>query len=267
MESIREIKKISEQINPNFLVSIDQFALDKTKETISNVAIESYKKFGDTSPMLNLENIYPGTVFSRGESLKELIKETRNAFVEKAVKNGVDKEKAKKAAENIIGATWDVGHINLGKKHGMTDKDILEDTKAIAPYIKHVHLTDNFGISDSHLVPGMGNVPFKEIFKELEKVNYKGKEILEIGGFPAQGFGSPTAYALESMGSSLYDTGGGPSWNRMDSYSNGVYSMGYGLMLPEQHFSMYGSGFSSLPTELGGQMPGKGQRFSGAPME
>jgi hypothetical protein len=46
--------------------------------------------------------------------------------------------------------------------------------------------------------------------------------------------------------------------------------MGFGDMLPKQHFGMYGAGFSTdtLPKELGGQM-GKGNRsaFSGTPEE
>jgi hypothetical protein len=37
-------------------------------------------------------------------------------------------------------------------------------------------------------------------------------------------------------------------------------------MLPEQHFSMYGSGFSTLPAEVGGEAKGR-SRLSGTPME
>jgi len=33
-----------------------------------------------------------------------------------------------------------------------------------------------------------------------------------------------------------------------------------------QHFSMYGSGFSNLPPELGGQLSGRA-RLGGAPIE
>jgi len=50
------------------------------------------------------------------------------------------------------------------------------------------------------------------------------------------------------------------AWNKM-----GNYFSGYGTTLPEQHFSMYGIGFSNLPTELGGQVQQKGSRFSGTP--
>jgi len=44
------------------------------------------------------------------------------------------------------------------------------------------------------------------------------------------------------------------------------YFAGYGTMLPEQNFSMYGAGFSSLPMELGGQIASKDSRLSGTPM-
>ena len=68
--------------------------------------------------------------------------------------------------KKFIGATWDMGHINMLKKQGFTNKEIIRETKKIAPYVKHVHITDNFGFDDSHLSPGMGNVPIKKVMKE-----------------------------------------------------------------------------------------------------
>jgi hypothetical protein len=56
-----------------------------------------------------------------------------------------------------------------------------------------------------------------------------------------------------------------PYWNQTP-VMNSSYFSGYGMMLPEQHFSMYGAGFSTLPVELGGQMSGR-SRMSGNPME
>ena len=70
---------------------------------------------------------------------------------------------------------------------------------------------------------------------------------------------------LEAMGSPLYSAIAEPTWKT--AYGQmGTYSSGYGPFLPEQHFSIYGAGFASLPTELGGQIPGKQSRFSGTPM-
>ena len=47
--------------------------------------------------------------------------------------------------------------------------------------------------------------------------------------------------------------------------TEGKYGLGYGPTLPEQHFAMYGGGFSNLPLELGGQVPGDRSRFAGTP--
>ena len=54
--------------------------------------------------------------------------------------------KAKNVAKQMIGATWDVGHINMMRKKGYSEKDVIKETKEIAPFVKHVHLSDNFGL-------------------------------------------------------------------------------------------------------------------------
>ena len=161
--------------------------------------------------------------------------------------------------------TLDVGHINLARKKGFKEKDILKEIKAISQNIKHVHLTDNFGYGDTHLPPGMGNVPIKEIMEELEKKGYSGKKIVEAGGWP-QHFGtSPFPYILEAFGPESYK--GGPYWNQVTGLQEN-YSGGFGRMLPQVHYETFGAGFSQLPTELGGQRAGaQGSRISGKPME
>ncbi len=261
-------------------VPSEDFALKHSKETLANAALYAYKKYGDNAPSLAMENIYPGTVFSRGEELAKLIKESRKEFIEKAKKVGISEARAKEAAQKMIGATWDVGHIHLLKKYGFGVKKgkydekefkriMAAESKAIAPFVKHVHLTDNFGFEDSHLPPGMGEIPIKEMLKELEKAGYKGRYVLEAGGFVTQFKQSPTPYALEALGSPLYGMQMQPFWNQVRG-QYGIpsgYSAGHGMMLPEQHFGIYGAGFAALPMELGGRMPGKGQRFAGAPME
>jgi hypothetical protein len=57
----------------------------------------------------------------------------------------------------------------------------------------------------------------------------------------------------------------GPYWNQMGG--QGSYSSGMGNILPEQNFSIYGAGFTSLPTELGGQIAGRQSRMSGTPVD
>jgi sugar phosphate isomerase/epimerase len=67
------------------------------------------------------------------------------------------------------------------KKKGFTDEDILREQKEIAKHVKHVHVADNFGFSDSHLPPGFGNVPNKELIQQLEKEGFNGRVIVEAG--------------------------------------------------------------------------------------
>ncbi len=263
------IKDIGNMPAPELWKPADEFAADKGAETIANATFNSYKKYGDKTPIISIENVYPEMPLSRAESLRNLIKDSRNRFAEKLSKEKkISKRQAEKVAEKLIGATWDMGHINMLRKYGYSAKDILEETKKISKVVKHVHTTDNFGYQDSHLPPGMGNVPVKEIMKELEKRGYSGKAIMEAGGFPRFFETSPQPYILEAMGSPLYSIDAAPYWSEIrDTF--GKYYMGYGEILPQQHFDLYGAGFSTVPRELGGQAgsPEKGRFAANAGSE
>jgi hypothetical protein len=98
----------------------------------------------------------------------------------------------------------------------------------------------------------------EEIFKEIgELIKEKGLKAAVEAPTLAIAFGESPHYAtLEAFGSPLaYLT-----------YAMPTYFSGYGPILPEQHFSIYGAGFTTLPMEVGGQQPGKGG-FAGVPME
>jgi len=255
---------------PKTYVPIEEFALPHSAETIASAALHSYKKYGDKAPVIAIENVLPNMLFSRADSLKKLIEETREKFVEKATKEGYSRGNAEYAADKLIGATWDVGHIHLLKKSGYKNEDIIKETEKITPFTKFVHLTDNFGFEDSHLAPGMGEVPFKEMLKELEKAG-KLKTVIEAGGLMNLGKEAGRIIlpsTLEALGSPISSNPytSGPFWNQAAAIQ-GSYNMGYGQIFPDQHFQMYGGGFSGLPQDLGGQVAGRGQRFSGSPME
>ncbi|MBI5148869.1 sugar phosphate isomerase/epimerase [Candidatus Pacearchaeota archaeon] len=253
--------------NPQTYAPVEDFAVEKATKTLGNVAFNAFKKFGEHTPLINIENLYSGMAFSRAEDLKRLIEGTRNQFVQQAVSSGMLKEaEAKRMAEKFIGVTWDLGHLSMMRKGGYTEKHLIEETKKIAPYVKHVHLADNFGFTDSHLPPGMATIPHKPLLTELEKAGFKGKTVIEAGAFVQHFKTSPHPFALEGLGSPMYAAYMQPFWNQARA-TYGGYFAGYGTMLPEQHFSMYGAGFSGMPTELGGQMPGKQSRFGGTPME
>jgi hypothetical protein len=268
-DAIRTFNEVVKAIPPQTYSSTDDVALQKSKETIANVALHAYKKYGDKAPAMCMENIFPGTVFSTGSELAKLIKASREQFVKRAQEEGYSAGEAANAADKLIGATWDTGHMFMMRKYGYSKEKTIEETKNVAPFVKHVHISDNFGYEHTELPPGMGDVPIKEMLTELEKAGYSGKKIIEAGDWWRFFKSSPMPYMLEALGSPIYGMQMQPFWNQARAvYSTPApYNAGYGTMLPEQNFSLYGGGFAALPTELGGAMPGKGQRFSGTPME
>ena len=237
---------------------------EKVAETISNVAIKAYETFKDKAPIFCFENLFPGMAFSNAESLKALIEKSREKFVEK-MKGKVGEKKAREIAENLIGATWDIGHINLWKRFGVKPEQIQVELEKIKPFIKHIHITDNFGFEDSHLPPGMGGIE-PEVFEKLKELAERGvKGVLEVPTLAVEFGTSPYPYSLAALGSPLYTYALAPFWNQVLAANLPAYFTGYGPILPEKHFEFYGGGFSALPTELGGQI--RRETFAGAPME
>lgn len=256
---------------PQRFVPLKDFEIDKTSKTFADAAFKAFDKFGEKAPVIVIENPPVGQFgIARADELKEMVETARKNFAEKLVKEKRIKEnEANKIAEDMIGATWDVGHINLLKSMGYSDEDIEKETQKIAKYVKHLHLTDNLGRTDSHLPPGMGNVPFDKIMSALNNAGFEGRRIIEAGQFVEDFKTSPFPPTLSYFDSPLYATNMPPYWKGSQEVPT-LYSMGYGEMLPQQHMGLYGAGFSTdtLPRELGGQQ-GKGGKsaFSGTPEE
>jgi len=82
-----------------------------------------------------------------------------------------------------LGITYDVGHAFLHKRRenvGSPEKDMAEEIRLIGKHLAHVHIHDNSGGWDEHLIPGNGEIDFRPIVKELKKVNYPGRIIAEL---------------------------------------------------------------------------------------
>ena len=269
-ETITEGVNVLRTINPpETLTPLKDFAIDKASDTFSNLAFNAYKKFKDKSPIISIENPPAGSEgsgLSRADEMRALIESSQKKFIEKAQdKLGLSESEAKKQAEKLIGVTWDVGHINMIRKFGYDEKQLLKETEKIAPFIKHVHLSDNFGMDHTELPMGMGNVPTKQHLEILEKYNKQLKKIAETGSWFSAGLGqfTPLRETFEAFGAPIY--AGGASWSEVSSASGGYFA-GIGPTNPDYHHSLYGAGFSNLPVELGGQMRGR-SRVGGAPME
>ncbi len=260
----------NQKLAPRMFVPIEEFAVDQSSKTFGNAAFNAFNKFKDPNktPMIVIENPPAGQALSTGEGLKNLVIKSREQFVKKAVEEGnLGRSEAQKIAEKLIGATWDVGHINMLRKQGFGEKEIIRETEKIAPFVKHVHLSDNFGIEHTELPMGMGNVPMKEIMAKLGQKGFEAKKIIEAGQWWQHMQVSPFQATIEGLGAPMYATGSGPYWNQGVQLQEG-YLGGYGMMLPSINYERFGAGFSQLPMELGGQRGGgAGGRMSGRPME
>ncbi len=264
-EIIDEGVKVFEKITPEINKPLDDFARKKTTETFSNVALNSFNKFKDKAPIISIENPPVGGAFSTGKELKEIVEKSREKFVEKAVAQGMSESEATTQAEKLLGVTWDIGHINMLRKYGYQAEDIVKETEEVAPLVKHIHLSDNFGFEHTELPMGMGNVPMKEIMEKLPEKDVK--KIIEAGNWWQHFKTAPFQATLEAVGSPIYSMNMAPYWNQTQGLEQGYFS-GYGQMLPSINYETFGAGFSQLPMELGGQRPGaQGGRMSGKPME
>lgn len=70
--------------------------------------------------------------------------------------------------------TLDIGHANL------TNISPLHYIKTLGDEIVHLHLSDNFGKEDQHLVPGEGEINYLEIIKILKEISFDKVGIFEI---------------------------------------------------------------------------------------
>lgn len=252
---------------PEMHVPIEKFAVEQSSKTFGNAAFDAYKKFKDNTPTVVIENPPAGFALSTAEDLKNLVVESRKKFVERAVKEGIGEGEAQRQANKLIGATWDVGHINMWRKYGYKEKDIIKEAEKIAPFVKHVHLSDNFGFEHTELPMGMGNVPIKEVMAKLGEKGFEAKKIIEAGQWWQNFKTSPFQSTLEGMGVPVYSSRVAPYWNQAPGFQQDYFG-GYGMMLPQTNYEIFGAGFSQLPSELGGQKPGAaGSRMSGRPME
>jgi hypothetical protein len=241
-------------LQPKLFESIEDFSINKGSETFANVAMHSYKKHGEGAPIISIENLYQGMGFSQGKDLKNLVEKSQERFVKKLTEQkNISKSKAEQIAKKLIGVTFDVGHLNVSKSKGFTDKDLVKEAEEIRKHVKHVHITDNFGYSDTHLPIGMGNVPVEELLNALGEDGKRARKINEVGGWYQHFKTNPFPQLLEAVGSQIYSSGEGPYWQQAGGFQQS-YLEGYGQMLPQTHYSMFGAGFSQLPASLGGSV-------------
>lgn len=75
----------------------------------------------------------------------------------------------------MVGICWDTGHAN----ETMLDQPAA--LRRIGKRLKCLHVNDNFGDHDKHLIPFTGDINWLEIFPVLAEIGYEGDCSLEVG--------------------------------------------------------------------------------------
>ncbi len=76
-------------------------------------------------------------------------------------------DELKKEYSNI-GICWDFGHAN---EMGW---DQVQSLEYIGKRLVAVHVQDNYGVNDDHLLPYHGTIEWEPIMKTLKKIDYQG---------------------------------------------------------------------------------------------
>lgn len=59
-------------------------------------------------------------------------------------------------------------------------ESIMDYFDKLGDKMYHMHLVDAVADSDSHMIPGEGQIPFPELIKELKEIDYKGTATIEL---------------------------------------------------------------------------------------
>jgi sugar phosphate isomerase/epimerase len=76
-----------------------------------------------------------------------------------------------------IGLTFDIGHAHIDHTRSRSKNRWL---KTFSDRLRHLHISDNHGLSDEHLPIGSGTVNFVEFIKTLKQIQYDQTVTLEI---------------------------------------------------------------------------------------
>jgi sugar phosphate isomerase/epimerase len=162
--------------------------------------IDMYEAIGIKNMVLHCDNLYQ-TDFSREEKIKRNVEKLRivaEHIKDKDVKiclenlrphnNEESKQIIDKSVDDLLhilglvgsdnfAICLDTGHLNL------TLKNQREFILKAGKHLKALHIADNRGVLDDHLMPfNGGNVDFKEVVAALGEINYSGIFNLEIPG-------------------------------------------------------------------------------------
>jgi sugar phosphate isomerase/epimerase len=116
------------------------------------------------------------------EAVAELVPVAREAGVKLLLENIISSgTRVSKLIEMLdeVDPAGDVGLcVDLGHAH--VEGDVVEELTAALPRLDHLHVHDNDGSSDSHLPPGQGTIPWRQVLDQLRSVDFQGYAALEL---------------------------------------------------------------------------------------
>lgn len=251
-EQMKEIERQNKDVVP-----MKNIGVERSAQNVARAAMYAYEK----EKQMNLKNplfIAPENVFPEGgygshpDELRELILESRKAMAKQLEQRGYGKDEARQVAGDHIKATFDIGHAYTWKKFfkaepgesfEQTEKRfntwLMKEVDKLnkAGIIGHVHLSDNFGYYDEHLIPGTGSVPMKEFVEKMRKSGHMEPMIVEPGAQRTEEFYQAMTGGWSHLaGSPMYRTA---KWTDIeDSYFGQVKSPTYivGKYAPSQEY-------------------------------
>lgn len=218
------------------LKPIKDYALGKTADTVARAAIYAWDKEKhlrqdvtkgekmEKPLFVAVENYFPEVYGGHPDEVREIVTTARKAMADEIMKNrekyGVhDKGEAEKLAKEHIKATWDTGHAFIWKKYFKgSDEEFkswyLQKAKEWKEQgiMGHVHISDNFGWDDEHVIPGQGIAPIKEFVSLIRDKVDKGEIDLIVE--PAHQDYRALLGGWRLFGSSIYGT----AFGRRDSW-------------------------------------------------
>lgn len=83
----------------------------------------------------------------------------------------------KEIGSDRLGVLLDVGHAFINRESLADCIKKLTSSESIF----HIHINDNDGLMDSHLIPGEGKINFIPLLEELKRIDYQGLLTVELG--------------------------------------------------------------------------------------
>lgn len=204
LKCVENIKKSSEKHKIGFTMSHAPFKYNPCfDEEQFELQVNDIKKAMECANILGIDRmtVHSGFAFSRDsqelidknvrfftEILKFAEKYNVNIMVENISevirKRPLDIQTAddilaikEKVNHPLLNACWDTGHANT------LNLDQYSNIKKLEGLLMGIHLQDNYGFNDDHMMPLLGTVNFDEVMKGLKDINYSGPFNFEVHVF------------------------------------------------------------------------------------